>query len=95
MNTAVCKGLDSRSWKDLYQASLFEADLKKLPERIGEAETAVAKRARELFVSDGDNIEEQESLEYALCNLNALRSSLKREPTAIQRSNDFDYLKRA
>jgi hypothetical protein len=49
MNTAVCKGLDTGSWKDLYQAALFESDLDKLTERIAEAETALVMRARELF----------------------------------------------
>ena len=88
MNTAVCKGLDSRSWKDLYQASLFESDLNKLPERIAEAESALVMRARELFHATGNEFEEQESLEYALCNLHALRRSLRRSPRAIQRTND-------
>ena len=95
MNTGVSKALASRSWKDLYQASLFEADLNKLPERITEAENALIRRARELFAASEDNFEEQESLEYALSNLQALRSSLKRGPSAIQPAPDSKYLKRA
>jgi hypothetical protein len=89
MNTPVCKGLNTRSWKDLYQAALFESNASKLSERIAEAETALVMRARELFVPDEDNNEERESLEYAMCNLHALRASLKRRPHAI----DVDGLK--
>jgi hypothetical protein len=95
MNIAVCKGLDTRSWKDLYQAALSEADLNKLPERISEAETALAIHARELFYTEGENIDERESLDYAMDILRALRSSLKRRPNSTQRANDFDGLKMA
>lgn len=95
MNTAVCKGRDTGSLKDLYQAALFESDLNKLPERIAEAESALITRARELFYTAGDDAGEGESLDDAMCILHALRSSLKHRPTAIQRTNDFDYLKSA
>ena len=83
MNTGICKGLDARSWKDLYQAAMCESDLNKLPERIADAETALIMRARDLFYTSGDRFEEEESLDDALCILDALRSSLKRRPTAI------------
>ena len=95
MNTAVCKGLDTGSWKDLYQAAIFESDLNKLPERIAEAEAALVICARELFYAVGDDAEEGESLDDAMCILHALRSSLKRRPTAIHKMNDFEYLKSA
>jgi len=95
MNSAVCKGLDTGSWKDLYQAAIFESDLNKLPERIAEAEAALVICARELFYTVGDDAEEGESLDDAMCILHALRSSLKHRPTAVQRMNDFDYLKSA
>jgi hypothetical protein len=84
MNTAVCKGLDNELWKDLYEAALFESDLNKLTERISEAETALVIRARELFYAPEDNGEEVERLDYAMCALHALRSSLKRNPTVIK-----------
>ena len=84
MNTAVCKGLDNELWKDLYEAALFESDLNKLTERISEAETALVMRARELFYAPEDNGEEVERLDYAMCALHALRSSLKRNPTVIK-----------
>ena len=95
MNTAVCKSLDARSWKDLYQAAICESDLNKLPERIADAETALVKRARDLFYTSGDKIDEAESLDDAMCILHAVRRSLKRRPTAIQRTTDFDYLRSA
>jgi hypothetical protein len=95
MNPGVCKGLDAQSWKDLYRAAICEADVHKLPDRITDAETALVTRARELFYASGDKSEEEESLDDALCILHALRSSLKRSPTAIQRTSNFDYPKSA
>ena len=95
MNTAVRKGRDTGSWKDFYQAAIVEPDLNKLPERIAEAESALITRARELFYTAGDDTDEGESLDDAMCILQALRSSLKHRPIAVQRMNDFDYLKSA
>jgi hypothetical protein len=95
MNTGVCKRLDAQSWKDLYQAAMCEADVNKLPERIAEAETALAMRARELFYTSGDRFEEEESLDDAMCVLRALRSSLKRRPSAIQGTGNSDYSRSA
>jgi hypothetical protein len=89
MNTATCKGLYSPSWKELYQAVICESDLNKLPERIADAETALVMRARDLFYTSGDKIDEAESLDNAMCILHALRSSLKRRPTAIQKTTGF------
>ena|SRR4051794_26899005 len=90
MNTAVVKAFDARSWKDLYQVALFEPDMDKLPQLLDQAEGAIVTRARELFDAVEDNsIEEQESLEYALCNLRALERSLKRRPKSIRISNHF------
>ena len=79
--------LKIQSWKDLYQAALGESDLNRLPERIEDAEAAIAIRARELFYAVGDEAEEGESLDDALCILRALRSSLKRR--AILRTSDL------
>jgi hypothetical protein len=95
MNTAACKGFDAQSWKDLYQAAMCESDVKKLPERITEAEAALVTRARELFYTSGDKLEEEESLDDAMCILHALRSSLKHRPSAIQSTSSLDYLKSA
>ena len=87
MNTGICKGLDARSWKDLYQTAMCESDLNKLPERIADAETALVMRTRELSYTSGDKFEEKDSLDDALCILHALRSSLKRRPTAVPATN--------
>ena len=43
MNTATCKGLYTRSWRDLYQAAIHEPDMDKLSERITDAESALVK----------------------------------------------------
>jgi hypothetical protein len=83
------------SWKDLYQAVIFEPDLNKLPERIDVAEAALVISARELLYTAGDSADEGESLDDAMCILQALRNSLKHRPTAIQKMNDLDYLKSA
>jgi len=77
MNTAVCKDLKIQSWKDFYQAAIFEPDLNKLPERIDEAEAALIISARDLFYTAGDSAEEGESLDDAMCILHALRNSLE------------------
>lgn len=95
MNTGACKRLDAQSWKDLYQAAMCESDMNKLPERIAEAEIALATRARELFYTSEDRFEEEESLDDAMCVLHALRSSLKRRPSAIQSTTSLDYVRSA
>ena len=87
MNTGTCKGLDAQSWKDLYQIAMCESDVNKLSDRIADAEGAIVVRARQSFYTSGDSSEEQESLDNALCILHALRSSLKRRPTAVPATN--------
>jgi len=78
MNTAVCRALETQSWKDLYQAAISESNLNKLPGRIDDAEAALVIRARELYYAVADELEEKESLDDAMCILRALRRSLKR-----------------
>ena len=95
MNTAVCKGGYIGSWKDLYQAAILEPDMNKLPERIAEAESALVLRARELFYATGNEAEEGESLDDAMCILHALRNSLKHRPTSVYKIKDFAFLKQA
>ena len=96
MGTAVCRSVKNQSWKDFYQAAIYESDLNKLPKRIDDAEGALVICARELFYGAGDDEgEEAESLDDAMCILHALRSSLKRRPTSIQSTSNLDYLRSA
>jgi hypothetical protein len=64
-------------WRDLYVSALFETDRTRLPERIAEAERAIAARARELFSAGTDTIEEDQALDDALYSLRALQSCLE------------------
>jgi hypothetical protein len=96
MGAAVCRSFKNQSWKDLYQAAIYESDLNRLPKRIEDAEGALIICARELFYGAGDDDgEEAESLDDAMCILHALRSSLKRRPTSIQSTSNLDYLRSA
>jgi hypothetical protein len=71
-----------RVWPQLYKAALVELDANKVSDRIAEAETALVTRARELFRSAGDNIEEEQAVDDAMYALHALRSTLKSRPNA-------------
>jgi hypothetical protein len=95
MNTAACRGLDPQSWRDLYQAAICESNVNKLPARIDEAEAALVMRARELYYAVGDDTEERDSLDDAMCILHALRRSLKGRPSAIQSQSNLDYRRSA
>ena len=75
MRTGSSKSLDSGAWRDLYKAALFEVDNARLPERIAQAEKALALRARELFHIAGDNIEEEQALDDTMYALHALRNT--------------------
>jgi hypothetical protein len=61
------------TWRELYKAALFETDRSKIPTRINEAEKAIIERARELFGSTTDTIEEDQALDDALYALRALQ----------------------
>jgi len=75
MNTGSSKSLNSRAWRDLYKAALFELDKTTLPDRIAQAEEALVVRARELFHLAGDNIEEEQALDDTMYALHALRNT--------------------
>jgi hypothetical protein len=77
MNTDPCRGFKAVSWKDLYQTAMHERDLKKLPERIAEAEAALVVRARELSHAAENECEEVESVNDAMYILHALSMSLR------------------
>ncbi len=86
MNAGVSVSRYSLStWRELYKAALFETNYEKLPERIANAERAIVARARELFASGADTIEEDEALDDALYALRALQSCVSRQ-TSVCRS---------
>ena len=92
MNTVVCRASHTGSRRDVYQAAILEPDLSKLAQRIVEAETALALRARELFYATRDDAEEGESVDDAMRILHVLRSSLKQRGTTVVESvGDFDH----
>ena len=78
-----------RVWPHFYKAALFELDANKVPDRIAKAETALVTRARELFDSAGDNIEEGQAVDDAMYALHALRSALKCRTNAKNASQEL------
>ncbi len=67
----------NETWKALYEAALFETDKSKLSERIAHAERALALRARELFHTDEEHLQERQAVDSASYSLYALgRSTL-------------------
>ncbi|HSY64244.1 MAG TPA: hypothetical protein VK829_06570 [Terriglobales bacterium] len=54
-----------RDWKEVYKAALLEDDNTKIPQRIADAETALAERATELYGATDDQIREQQAMENA------------------------------
>jgi hypothetical protein len=75
MEARVHKSQISRDWKEVYKAALFEDDNAKIPQRIADAETALAARAVELFDADGDQVGEQQAMENARYFLRVLGSA--------------------
>lgn len=66
---------DSRGWRALYRAAIFETNKSLVAKRVLEAEVAVVASLRELFDAPGDNLEEKEALEDALYTLHAFSST--------------------
>ena len=62
----------SPAWRALYVAALFETDEERMMQRIAEAKKALVVRARELFQSAGDHVQEQSAIEDTLQSLHAL-----------------------
>jgi hypothetical protein len=77
MKTGALGPPHKRVWAQFYKSALFELDASKVLDRIAEAERALVTRARELFDSAADNIEEEQSVDDAMYALHALRSALK------------------
>jgi hypothetical protein len=92
MDIVSCRSLCTESWKDLYEAAIHETDLSALPERINHVEIAIAVRMRELSHESRDKFDEKESLDDAMCALDALRRSLKRRSKSVPQTNSFGQL---
>ncbi len=69
-------------WRDLYTAALFETDKSRIPARISDAQRAIVARARELFSTGKDTIEEDQALDDALYALHALQNCLQLQSAA-------------
>jgi hypothetical protein len=67
---------NSQTWRELYKVALFETDKCEIPTRIAEAEKAIKQRARQLFATSTDNVEEDQALDDALYALHALQSCI-------------------
>jgi hypothetical protein len=76
MATRITDMPNKRNWKDLYVEALLEGDRNKIPALIDRAERAIADRARELYMSKGDHIQEEEGLDDAMYALHALKTCL-------------------
>ncbi len=85
----------SGSWRALYVAALFETDEGRMAQRIDEAKKALVVRARELFQTAGDHLQEESAIEDTLQSLHALEQymvHLPAEPlTGETHGRDFRY----
>ena len=70
------------SWRNLYTAALFETNTDRIPAKIAAAERDIVARARELFATGADTIDEDQALDDALYALRALQSCLDLRETA-------------
>ena len=67
-------------WRVLCKLALFETSRDRIPDRIAEAEEALAKRSRELFALGLDASKERHDIESALCSMKALSYCLGIQP---------------
>ena len=72
MSTGVAS-FPGKSWKELYRAALYETDKNRVSERIAKAEWALALRARELFHTVREHLQERQAVDAAIYVLHALR----------------------
>jgi hypothetical protein len=75
MDARVHKSSICRNWKEVYKAALFEDDSSKIPQRIADAERALAARALELYGASDDQVREQQAMENARYFLRVLGST--------------------
>jgi hypothetical protein len=83
MSAVVYEFPDDRNWQALYKAAIVEVDSTKLLDRIAEAKKVMVERARDLFQTNGDNFEEEQALDTAICVLHALRGTVKSRSIAL------------
>lgn len=76
MSSAALQSSSSTNWKNLYVAALLEGNETRMPRLITQAESAIVERARELFGTAGDHIQEEQAMDDALYALHALKSCL-------------------
>jgi len=80
MEARVQKSPICRDWKEIYKAALFEDDNTKIPQRIAEAERALAARALELYGASDDQGREQQAMENAKYFLRVLGNTHGMQP---------------
>ena len=73
METGVNPSEAGKDWKEFYLAALLEDDNIKIPQRITEAEAALAARAAEPFGASENRVREQQVMENAMYFLQLLR----------------------
>ena len=75
--------MNQGEWYTLYSDALVEHDLKRLPDRIRDAESAIFSRIQTL-ARDSNADAERQSLATALSSLRALQRNLLRYPREKQ-----------
>jgi len=79
----------SPAWRSLYVAALFEKDPGRVTERITQARQALVVRARELFSSNGNHVQEQNAIDEALIALCALERCTNHASTQRQQISGY------
>src|SRR4030088_519575 len=85
MSTGVVTSQITKAWSELYKVALFETDKSKLSERIADAQTALALRARELFHTGHEHLQERKAVDAAIYALYVLAGTISaKERKGIQ-----------
>ena len=88
MSTGVATSQITKAWTELYKVALFETDKSKLSEetdksklseRIADAQTALALRARELFQTGNEHLQERQAVDAAIYALYVLDGTISAE----------------
>ena len=76
MSAGIAVPPNSKSWRELYKAALFETDKHRACERIANAECALALRARELFHVGCEHLQERKAVDTAIYALYIFRRTI-------------------